>query len=174
MRKKYKTDEERKAAHRAQTAKYRSTPIGRANNLLKNYRREDKKNNRGNCTLSAEWIVNNIFSGQVCTHCGESDWRKLGVNRIDNSKPHTPDNCEPCCYRCNVRLYGEESSKTVYQYTLDCLLVAIWSSVNECGRNGYNYGHVSECCRGERKKHKGYRWSYKPLNKVCQLEFNFK
>ena len=31
----------------------------------------------------------------------------------------------------------------------------------ECERNGYNQGHVADCCRGERKTHKGFIWKYK-------------
>lgn len=55
-------------------------------------------------------------------------------------------------------------SKKVYQYTLDGVLVHVWPSVNEVARNGFSLGHVAACCRGERKSHRGYRWSYTPLN----------
>lgn len=57
----------------------------------------------------------------------------------------------------------EKLSKKVYQYTVDGELVKIWDSVNECGRNGYNFKSVSRCCLGNRKTHKGYKWSYEPL-----------
>lgn len=30
----------------------------------------------------------------------------------------------------------------------------------ECARNGFNYGDICACCRGERNVHKGYRWEY--------------
>lgn len=163
MRKKYFTDEERKEARRAANAEYRSTPKGRAHYLLDGYRRLDRKYNREECTLTEDWIINNIFT-QPCAHCGKTGWKIVGCNRLDNNLPHTPDNVEPCCYRCNVRLNGVDNSKTVYQYTLDGLLVAIWPSTMECGRNGYNQRRVSDCCNGKLKTHKGYRWSYEPLN----------
>ncbi len=51
-------------------------------------------------------------------------------------------------------------SKKVYQYTLDGKLVKVWDSTCECGRNGFSQGHIGACCRGERKTHKGYKWSY--------------
>lgn len=57
----------------------------------------------------------------------------------------------------------EKKSKQVYQYTLNRELIRIWPSAMECGRNGYKRGHVCDCCRGMRKTHKGYRWSYEPL-----------
>lgn len=54
-------------------------------------------------------------------------------------------------------------TKQVFQYTLDGELVAVWPSTMECGRNGFDHGHVVDCCKGKRKTHKGYRWSYTPL-----------
>lgn len=83
--------------------KYNNTPMGRALYLVNAYNQKDKIYNRGQGDLTAKWIVENIFT-QPCVHCGETDWHKIGCNRIDNSLPHTIDNVEPCCYKCNVRL----------------------------------------------------------------------
>ena len=74
--------------------------MGRADYLLQRYRQSDKKHNRGECTLTAQWIVENIFS-KPCHYCGKTDWTKIGCDRIDNSKPHTEDNVIPCCMNCN-------------------------------------------------------------------------
>lgn len=57
-------------------------------------------------------------------------------------------------------------SKEVYQYTLDNQLVKVWKSTNECGRNGFCQSHVASCCRGERRSHKGFIWSYTPINNI--------
>lgn len=81
---------------------YYSTPIGRASHLVSGYRQEDKKRNRGECTITPEWIADNIFT-KPCHWCGETDWHKLGCDRIDNDKPHTPDNVNPCCEECNKK-----------------------------------------------------------------------
>ena len=81
---------------------YRLTPKGRAVYLCKEYVQADKKHNRGECTLTADWIVENIFS-QPCHYCGETDWRELGCDRIDNALPHTPENVVPCCKDCNMK-----------------------------------------------------------------------
>lgn len=80
-----------------------STPFGRADNLIKSYRHADKKHNRGECTITPDWIVENIFNGQVCHYCGKADWRELGCDRIDNSLPHVPGNVVPCCCECNKK-----------------------------------------------------------------------
>ena len=87
---------------------YRSTKKGRAAHLVSSYKSADKKYNRGECTLTVEWIVENVFSGQCCHYCGESDWTKLGVDRKDSSIPHTPENCVPCCKSCNDKKHTTE------------------------------------------------------------------
>lgn len=83
--------------------KYINNPIERASDLISAYNQSDKKYNRGRGNLTAKWIVENIFT-QPCPHCGETDWHNIGCNRIDNSKPHTMDNVEPCCKVCNKKL----------------------------------------------------------------------
>ena len=85
-----------------QKKQYNKTPMGRAINLVGSYKQSDKDANRGECTLTAQWIIDNIFTSK-CHWCGETDWHKLGCDRIDNDKPHTPDNVNPCCDKCNAK-----------------------------------------------------------------------
>lgn len=82
--------------------KYNKTKSGRAHKLITAYKSSDKRYNRGECTLTAEWIVEKIFS-QPCHYCGRTDWSKIGCDRIDNSLPHTPENVVPCCAECNIK-----------------------------------------------------------------------
>ena len=97
------------------------------------------------------------------------------VNHKDENKlNNSVENLEWCDAKYNVN-YGtaiERRSKTrtngifskkVYQYTLDGEFGREWPSTKECGRNGYNQGHVAACCRGVQNKHKGFKWSYKKL-----------
>ena len=51
-------------------------------------------------------------------------------------------------------------SKKVLQLSLNGELIREWPSTSECGRNGFNQGHVAACCRGEEKTYKGFRWEY--------------
>ena len=39
-------------------------------------------------------------------------------------------------------------------------LQMVFASTMEAQRNGFCGSHVSACCRGERKSHKGYEWRY--------------
>ena len=145
-----------------QKKQYQNTPMGRALCLLMAYNAADKKYNRGKGDLTTQWIVDNIFT-KPCVHCGESDWKKIGCNRIDNNLPHTKDNVEPCCWECNLKLNGKDLSKQVYQYSLDGELIRVWESTMEAVRNGFNSGNVSSCCNGKLKTHGGYKWSFNPL-----------
>ena len=63
--------------------------------------------------------------------------------------------------RISKALTNGKQSKKVLQFTLDDEFVREWDSVGECARNGFNKGHVSACCRGEEKTHKGFQWKYK-------------
>ena len=75
----------------------------RATNLVQIYKRNDKNANRGECTLSPQWIIDNIFT-QPCIYCKRIEgWDKIGCDRKDSSLPHTPDNVVPCCQHCNCK-----------------------------------------------------------------------
>ena len=93
------------------------------------------------------------------------------VNHIDENKQNNSvENLEWCTHKYNTNYgtrnerAGKELSKQVYQYSKDGVLISVWESTAECGRNGYNFGNIASCCRGERKSHRGYIWSYTPLN----------
>ena len=77
--------------------------LKRAHSLKSAYNQTDRKYKLGKGNLTAKWIVKNIFT-KPCHYCGETDWKKLGCNRIDNDLPHTTDNVEPCCMKCNRKL----------------------------------------------------------------------
>lgn len=79
---------------------YYKTEPGRAHNLVKLYRTMDNNNAVGDCTITREWIIDKIFASS-CVYCGENNWIKLGCDRIDNSLPHTPENCVCSCGLCN-------------------------------------------------------------------------
>ena len=98
-----KYEKEHKEEKAAYQKEWRKTPIGRASILLSAYNQADKNMNRGKGDLTAQWIVDNIFT-KPCAHCDETDWTKIGCNRLDDSKPHTKDNVEPCCSKCNLEL----------------------------------------------------------------------
>ena len=79
----------------------KNTPLYRAQYQVRSYRRDDVNNGFGDAIdFDAQWVIDNIYSKQ-CIYCGETDWRKLGCDRIDNNKPHTKDNVVCSCWECN-------------------------------------------------------------------------
>lgn len=78
---------------------YRKTKDGRAKTLILRYKQNDNEYGRGECTLTAEQLINLWENG--CYWCGEKDWHKLGADRIDNTKAHTLENCVCACKSCN-------------------------------------------------------------------------
>ena len=162
------SEEEKKQRKKEADKRFRNTPIGRAFNLLSQYKKSDKKNNRGECTITPKWIVNNIFS-KSCVYCGKTGWDVIGCNRIDNTKPHTENNVEPCCFECNAKLRGkdiiDEQSKQVYQYTIDGKFIKAWKSAVAVKKEfGFDNTSITRCCNGEYKSSNGYKWSYLPPN----------
>lgn len=115
-RKKYELNREKeKERHK----NYTKTPMGRASYLRSAYIREDRKYERITNEIpenyvTAKWIVENIFN-HFCPYCNETDWHKLGCNRLDNSKPHTIDNVEPCCGKCNLLLGNNNRNNLGYK-----------------------------------------------------------
>lgn len=94
--------------------------------------------------------------------------RYLQVNHKDECKTNNnAENLEWCSSSYNVN-YGtgierrsKTQSKPVLQYDLEGNFIKEWKSVTECGRNGFSYGAVAACCRGELKKYKDFIWKYK-------------
>lgn len=147
---------------------YAKTPMGRAGNQIQQYKRMDERNGFG-CVIDfdARWMVDNIYT-KPCPHCGETDWRKLGCNRLDNSKPHTKDNVEPCCFHCNCKLNGTESDigernkREVLQYNKNDTLVGTYGSLKEASEiTGVNCKNISSVISGKRKTAGGYIWKGK-------------
>lgn len=141
---------------------YRKTPMGRADILIKNYKKKDKKYGRGNGDLTPTWVVENILF-KPCAHCGKTGWKIIGCNRLDNSKPHTKDNVEPCCKECNDKL--AKPPRQIDQ--IDIItgeIIHRWSSITECIENGFQ--SVKRYCEHKnirKETYKGYKWLYVPL-----------
>lgn len=179
----YKDKEKERAFQR----RYCESPRGRAKHMVYHFRWADKKAGRGECTITEDWIMENIFTSK-CHYCGETDWHKLSCDRIDNSLPHTPENVVCCCESCNKkrgnipfkifleRLKDGEPllKKNRPDISKPCValndageVVYEFPSVKEAVRMGFNLGGVAAACRGcfGRKKnshrYKGLLWFYK-------------
>lgn len=180
----YEANKERLAE---QARLYRRTPRDRANRIVNAFKQKDTKYNRGECTITTDWIMENIFTSK-CYYCGETDWKKLSCDRIDNSLPHIPENVVCCCGACNKKrgampfdkfvaeckkageivtyLNRPDKSKPVVALNDAGETVYKFPSTAEAGRNGYNQVAVAAACRGcylreGNHQYKGFFWFYK-------------
>ena len=93
-------------------------------------------------------------------------------HKDENKQNNSVNNLEWCSYSYNIN-FGTRNkrmakkntngkrSKSVLQYDLEGNFVREWESTAECGRNGFIQQAVVACCKGKRKKHKGFIFKYK-------------
>ena len=86
------------------------------------------------------------------SHKGKIAWNK-GVPMSEEQKKKLSEAKKG---KPNIKL-----SKKVLQFSLTGEFIKEWSSTQECGRNGFNFRSVSDCCLGKQKTHQGYIWKYK-------------
>lgn len=63
----------------------------------------------------------------------------------------------------NYEKRGKDNScsKKIVQLDLQGDLIKIWDSMHEARREGhFNVSNISNCCKGNRKTHKGFKWMY--------------
>lgn len=120
--KKYRSEnkENIKEKQAERNKRFYSTPLGRAKAIIGTYKKKDKKYGR-ETTLTAEQLIHLWNNG--CYWCGETDWHKLGADRIDNEKGHTLENCVCSCKSCNdkrgVKTFREfQESNAIIQHHL--------------------------------------------------------
>ena len=113
---------------------------------------------------SKMWEINHIDENKLNNHVENLEI----VTRTQNNNYGTRTRRMAEAQRNN------HGSKMVYQFALDGNLVKVWPSTAECGRNGFNEGHVASCCRGVKvgtyhNVYKNYIWSYSPNgNKIIK------
>lgn len=80
----------------------KKTLIGKSIYIAANYRALDRKHGFGDEHTATPQEIIDFIQGNHCIYCGDSDWRHLGLDRIDNNKPHSIDNCVCACGVCNM------------------------------------------------------------------------
>ena len=93
-------------------------------------------------------LVANAFLGE----------NNLTVNHIDKNKENNKlENLEYMTNKNNTRYSQAKKVKGKNVLTGEEL---IFEAMNDVTKKGFNQRHVSSCCRGLRKTHKGYTWNF--------------
>ena len=105
-------------------------------------------------------LVYSVFCGSIpddmqVNHIDED----INNNRLNNLNLMTCK--ENINFGSHNQRVAKANSKPVVALDADGKVVFEFQSTNEAGRCGFDQSHVSACCRGEVKTHRGYRWKYK-------------
>lgn len=131
--------------------------------------------------LVAKAFIPNPHNFPQVNHIDENKLNNTVFVNDDGSIDIKKSNLEWCTAPYNTN-YGSRNerlktakAKTVYQYTLDGKLVAVYISAKEAARQTrFSQADISRVCNGgyfdkkkkkwiNMKQHKGFKWSYTPL-----------
>lgn len=89
-----------------------------------------------------------------CNHINEikKDCRASNINWLDHKRNIN--------WGTRNERSGQKRMKPVKQLALDGTLVAIWPSIIEASRNGFNQSNIVSCCKGKYKTSYGFKWEY--------------
>ena len=120
-----------------------------------NHKDEDKTNNCVDNLEPCDHKYNLNYKNAQARRVASTDYKAFQARRVASTD-----------YKAiaEKKRNDPNKSKQVYQYDKNGTLVAIWDSTKECDRQGYNQGAVASCCRGERKSHRDFIWSYTEIN----------
>lgn len=97
--------------------------------------------------------------GEIFGLCSSTIIKYLKIgNSIGKCKYSADDEIKKCGSK-----FGKMKSKIVYQYDMNENFVNSFESCAEVKRK-LNIGHVSACCKGNRKTAGGFKWSYEKLH----------
>lgn len=106
-----------KEAQQKRMNNYHQTKKGRAMNLLTSYVQMDLERRGGERPqLTQEDIMRMCMSDDSkCVYCENTNWKELGLDRINNDLPHHAWNCVCACHDCNVKRYTKDFGEYVLE-----------------------------------------------------------
>ena len=106
-------------------------------------------------SVTGEPIPNNL----QCNHISEdkTDNRFCNINLLTPKQNSNFGSRNKRVSKSNTN--NPKRSKQVGAFKND-ELVMVFPSAGEAGRNGFDKSHISACCNGKKKTHKGYIWKY--------------
>ena len=114
------TPKHKKYYRQYQNMRYKTDPVYRAKIIFNTDKQRDKQkglmpDNPTDYPTREEFIE---MIQQPCIFCGETDWHKIGLDRIDSTKGHIRGNLQPCCKSCNDRKQDMSNEEFIEKYNL--------------------------------------------------------
>ena len=138
---------------------YRNTLEGKAHCIYANSRYADKKKGFAEPNITVEQIMELIQ--KPCNWCGQTDWSKNGIDRIDTSIGHNVDNVVCSCWDCNHKRGIKGLMRPVKEYTLNGKFVRRYENSYEV-KEIRGVSNVFEMCnmKNNRISSCGSLWCY--------------
>ena len=92
-----------------------------------------------------------LYSPDTCSFVLKGDNVRDGLSRRDMSKTDMSN---------SIAFNKQRFSKPVIRTCIKTGETKHYNSITEASDEGFNNGHISSCCLGNRKQHKGYMWTY--------------
>lgn len=156
---------------RVKSLKYRKERLMRFDESRDGYYRVTLYKNDKTHREFVHRIVYRVFVGELPRYDVESGGDAFVINHKDeNHKNNSIENLEVITVKANNN-YGTKGkrisiakSKKVYQYSLCGKFIREWDSITQAKKiGGFSDSLIVRVCRHQRNKHKGYIWSYEPI-----------
>ena len=152
---------ENKEYFKSKHKEYISTIKGRAHIIYAGLRGADKNKGFPEPNITAEQISELIQ--QPCHWCGQTDWSKNGIDRLDNSRGHNIDNVVCSCCECNHKRGIEYLMRPIKEYDIEGNFIKRYQNVYEAAKlKGVKTPSIYNSCNGKynRKSSCGSLWCY--------------
>lgn len=132
----------------------------KTDNRLENLRCVTHKDNVYN-PITFEKFLKSIKTEEFLKKHRENSDKMRGKPLSDETKRKMSEARKGKCPPKHVLEAAKQAhQRRVYQYTLDDELVMEYYPLKTVEEHGFNSKCVIRCCNGQRKTHKGFKWSY--------------
>lgn len=167
--------------HKQKTTEFKQTIIGLIGEIYNAQKVNSKKRKHNPPSYTKKELENYLLSNptyiNIYTNWVNNDYDKdlrPSIDRLDDFKGYSFNNIQIITVsqnrekqyndiRLGISTSGERCKKVLM--IKDNKVICEFISASEAARlsNG-SQGHISACCRGERKSHKGFNWKFKNEN----------
>jgi len=141
--------------------KYYSTKHGKIMQALNNIKKRCNDINNKRYNRYGGRGIKNLLTYQDMSLLWDRDnasfLKKPSIDRVNIDGNYELSNCQFIEMKENSQ---KDCSVKVKQLTIDGELVREWNSIAETETEGFQRPNIIKCCKGLRKSHKGFLWSY--------------